>query len=121
MSILYLLLRRILGTVPGSRAASDVEIAVLHHELKVLRRQVGRLRYRPSDRLFLAAASRLLPRERWPAFLVTPQTLLRWHRELVRRKWTFPSDRKPGRPAIDPELREIVLRLAKENPRWGYV
>jgi hypothetical protein len=65
------------------------------------------------DRLFLAAASRLLPLERWSAFLVTPQTLLRWHRELVRRKWTFRSRRKPGRPAVDAELREVVLRLAR--------
>ena len=69
----------------------------------------------------MAAASRFLPRGRWSAFLVTPQTLLRWHRELVRGKWTFQGRRRPGRPAIDPERREAVLRLARENPRWGYV
>jgi transposase InsO family protein len=69
----------------------------------------------------LAAASTLLSRDRWSAFLVTPQTLLRWHRELVRRKWTFRRTSKPGRPPIDPELRDAVLRLARENPRWGYV
>jgi putative transposase len=122
LSILYLLLRRLLGLVPSSgEAAKDIEIAVLRHQLQVLRRQVGRPALRPGDRLFMAAASRFLPLGRWPAFLVTPQTLLRWHRELVRRKWTFQGRRKPGRPAIDPELREAVLRLAKENPRWGYV
>jgi HTH-like domain len=69
---------------------------------------------------FLAAAGRILPRDRWRSFLVTPQTVLRWHRELVRRKWTYRSA-KVGRHPIDPELREIIVRLARENPRWGYV
>ena len=68
----------------------------------------------------LAAASGLLPRERWSAFVVWPQTLLRWQRELVRRKWTY-RRRPAGRPPLDPELRELVLRLARENPRWGCV
>jgi putative transposase len=122
MSIVYLVLRRLLGLMPRSRdAATDLENIVLRHQLKVLRRQVGRPKLRASERMFLTAASRLLPRDRWSAFLVTPQTLLRWHRELVRRKWTFRSSRKPGRPAIDSELRDVVLRLAQENPRWGYV
>ena len=89
--------------------------------LTVLRRHVARPRYHRRDRLFLAAASTLLSRDRWSAFLVTPQTLLRWHRELVRRKWTFRRTRKPGRPSIGQELREAVMRLARENPRWGYV
>jgi putative transposase len=70
--------------------------------------------------LFLAAASRVLPRERWSSFIVTPTTLLRWHRELVRRKWTY-KDKRTGRPTIDPDVRELVLRMAKDNPRWGYV
>jgi len=86
-----------------------------------LRRHVARPRYHRRDRLFLAAASTRLSRERWSAFLFTQQTLLRWHRELVRRKWTFRRRRKPGRPPIDPELRDAVQRLARENPRWGYV
>jgi len=122
--ILYLLLRRLFGllTRPNSHESSkDVEIAVLRHQLSVLHRQVRRPSFRPMDRAFLAAAARLLPRERWGSFLVTPQTLLRWHRELVRRKWTYRTGKRPGRPPIDLELRELVLRLARENPRWGYV
>src|SRR5438128_747945 len=70
--------------------------------------------------MFLAAASRILSRDRWSAFVVTPQSLLRWHRELVKRKWTYRRARL-GRPALDPQLRAIVLRLARENPRWGYI
>lgn len=123
LSILYLVLRRLLGLVPNSGsddASKDVEIAVLRHQLRVLRRQASRPQLRPIDRAFLAAAARLLPRDRWSSFLVTPQTLLRWHRELVRRKWTY-RGAKIGRPPIDPELRAIVVRLARENPRWGYV
>lgn len=123
-SILYLLLRRLFAVFMRSRpseASKDVEIAVLRHQLKVLRRQVARPSFRPIDRAFLAAAARALPRDRWPPFLVTPQTLLRWHRELVRRKWSYRTAKRPGRPPIDPEVRDLVLRLARENPRWGYV
>jgi putative transposase len=79
------------------------------------------LRLKPTDRVLLAAASRFLPRDRWVAFLVTPATLLRWHRELVRRKWTHHRTGHPGRPPIDPELRALILRLARENSRWGCV
>ena len=106
-----------LGPTPDDK---DVEIAVLRHQLAVLRRQVARPRYAPTDRLILSTVARLLPRERWSAFLVTPATLLRWHRELVRRRWTYA--RKPGvQRGLDPALVELVLRLAKENPRWGYL
>jgi transposase len=97
------------------------EIAVLRHQLRVLRRQVARPRFRRVDRAFLAAAARILPGDRWASFLVTPQTLLRWHRELVRRKWTYKRKGRPGRPPIDSEVRDLVLRLARENPRWGYL
>ncbi len=76
--------------------------------------------YRPSDRAFLADASRILRRDVWSAFLVRPETLLRWHRQLVRRKWTRPH-RPPGRPALDLEVRELILQLGSENPRWGYM
>src|ERR1035437_8478159 len=72
------------------------------------------------DRALLAAAGRMLPRERWLAFLVHPETIMRWHRRLVAHKWTR-SHRRPGRPALDPEIRRLIVRLAKENPRWGYL
>ena len=68
----------------------------------------------------LAAVSRLLDRSSWPSFVVTPQTLLRWHRELVRRKWTYRRKRRPGRPPLSVDIRELIVRLARENPRWGY-
>src|SRR5512133_2456066 len=97
----------------------DVELLVLRHQLEVLRRQVKRPRLRPRDRALMAAAGRLLPPARRHGLLVTPQTLLRWHRELVRRRWTYPSARV-GRPSTDARTRELVLRLARENPRWGY-
>jgi putative transposase len=84
----------------------------------VLRRTVERPPLRRRDRVLLAAASTLLARERWSVFLVTPQTLLRWHRELVRKKWSY-RRRSAGRPRLDPEVGELVLRLARENARWG--
>jgi putative transposase len=101
--------------------AKDLEILVLRHQLRVLRRKTRRHRFTILDRVLLAAASRAIPRDRWASFLVTPQTLLRWHRELVRRKWTYRKDRRPGRPPIDPELAAFVVRMARENPRWGCV
>jgi putative transposase len=98
----------------------EVEILVLRHQLKVLSRKTGRPRLRRLDRVLLAAAARVLPRERWSSFLVTPSTLLRWHRELVRRKWTYRAKRVGRRP-MPPQVRELILRLARENPRWGCV
>jgi hypothetical protein len=91
-SVLYLVLRRLIGRSGGrssSVTSKEVEIAVLRHQLSILRRQIRRPHLRPTNRAFLAAASRLLPRDRWASFMVTPQTLLRWHRELVRRKVLF--------------------------------
>jgi putative transposase len=79
---------------------------------------VGRLRYEDRNRVLLAALSGALPRARWSAFAVTPETLLRWHRRIVKRRWTCDS-RSPGRPALDADLVALVLRLARENPRWG--
>ena len=85
------------------------------------RRRANRLGWRPTDRLVLAALSRYLPRSAWAVFPVQPESLLRWHRELVRRKWAlFAQRRRPGRPAVSPECRDLVLRLAQENPRRGY-
>jgi transposase InsO family protein len=97
----------------------DVELLVLRHQLAVLRRQQPRPHLRPADRAFLTALTRILPRRRCQGLIVTPQTLLRWHRQLVRRRWTQ-SQRSPGRPPVERRVRELVLRLARENPRWGY-
>src|SRR2546427_8282218 len=121
-TLVFLLLRRVLGLVRLSPKPDDkdVEIAVLRHQLAVLHRQVARPRYAPTDRLVLATLARLLPRERWSAFLVTPATLLRWHWEFVRRRWTYPREPRVRR-GLDPVLVELVLRLARENPRWGYL
>jgi len=98
----------------------DAEIAVLRHQLAVLHRQVRRPRYTPSDRLMLGGLARLLPRERWSAFLVRPATLVRWHRELVARRWSYPHTGGRAR-GLDSAVVEVVLRLARANPRWGYV
>ena len=104
----------------GDDGSKDIEILVLRHQLKVLRRQIGRPRLRPVDRALLAVAARALPRDRWASLMVAPQTLLRWHRELVKRKWTYPAKRT-GRPPMDPEICELICRMARENPRWGCV
>ncbi|MCA1687546.1 MAG: integrase core domain-containing protein, partial [Actinobacteria bacterium] len=100
--------------------AKDAEILVLRHQLAVLRRQVARPRFSWSDRALIATLSRLVPRERWVAFLVAPETILRWHRALIRRRWTYPH-RQVGRPSLPAETVELILRLARENPRWGYL
>ena len=119
---MYLLFRRALA-VAVLRLRSDefkeLEIVVLRHELAVLRRQVARPRLEEADRVFLAAASRLLRGTGRQPFFVRPDTLLGWHRRLVRRRWTY-AGRRPGRPAISEGIRELVLRVARENPRWGY-
>ena len=123
-SLAYFALSRLLRALtPSGRddLARDVELLVLRHQVKVLNRQVHRPSLLRRDRMLLAAASRLLPRDRWKAFLVSPPTLLRWHRELVRRKWTYRHRRPPGRPGLDRETAALVVRLAKENPRWGYL
>ncbi|MGH7043488.1 MAG: integrase core domain-containing protein [Acetobacteraceae bacterium] len=120
--VVHLLMRRLLRMFVGTSAVRvlEVENAVLRHQLTVLHRKAQRPRLRRRDRLLLAAASSLLPRERWSVFVISPQTLLRWHRELVRKRWTF-RRRCPGRPRVDAALRELVLRLARENPSWGCV
>ena len=120
VSLVYLLFRRALAVAAlrfCSREFKELEIIVLRHELALLRRQVVRPRLEDADRVFLAAASRLL--RRGPSFFVRPDILLHWHRELVRRRWSY-AGRRPGRPAVTDQLRELVLRLARENPRWGY-
>jgi hypothetical protein len=121
-TLAFIVLRQVLGLVGlvQSPDAKDVEIAVLRHQLLVLRRQVARPRYTPSDRMVLSALAKLLPRDRWPTFLVTPSTLLRWHRELIRRRWTYLANGRRRRE-LDSEVVDLVLRLARENPRWGYL
>jgi len=101
----------------------DIEIMVLRHQVLILERQLNaRVAYRPVDRAILAALSRLLARRRWRSFLVTPETLLCWHRELSRRKWRrWRSTRGPGRPPINDELVKLIVRIARENRRWGCV
>ena len=100
-------------------AAKDLELLVLRHQLAVLRRQTPRPRLEPADRALLAAVSRVLPRARWSCFFVQPETLLRWHRRLVAGAWIYPH-RQTGRPPLDQEVQQLVVRLARENPRWGY-
>jgi putative transposase len=121
LSFCYVVLRRILQLVElrlRSNELKDLEIVVLRHELAVQRRRTRRPAMTWTDRVFLTAASRLLSRGRWHAFIITPATLLHWHRRLVARRWTYPC--RAGRPAIRREIRALVVRLARDNPRWGY-
>jgi len=121
LSAWYLVLQRVLQLVVlrlRSREFKELEIVVLRHEMAILRRRTCRPSLMTADRVFLAATSRLLPRPQWNAFLVKPATLLDWHRRLVARRWTY--RRRPGRRPMSREVRELILRIARENPRWGY-
>jgi putative transposase len=101
-----------------SERSKELEILVLRHELAILRRQARQPQHRLVDRILLAALSRALPRNAWAVFSVSPRTLLRWHARLVARRWTYPHKR-PGRPPFERQTRELVLRLARENPGLG--
>jgi putative transposase len=121
-SFAYLAVRSLLALVVlvgRSSRSKELEILVLRHEIEVLRRQSPRARLARADRAFLAALSRSLPRAAWTSFTVRPETLLRWHRRLVARRWTYPCT-KPGRPPLKPSVGTLILRLTRENPRWGY-
>jgi hypothetical protein len=118
--LLYLLMARLftwIALLARSGAWKDVEILVLRHEVAVLRRQVARPKPDWADRAVIAALTRLLPRHLRLHRIVTPGTLLAWHRRLIKNKWTYPN--APGRPPVLEEIRQLVQQLARQNPRWG--
>jgi putative transposase len=123
LSFVYWSLRRLLELVVlrhRSEREKEIEILLLRHQLRVLQRQAARPQLTQADRALLAAFSRVLARRAWRRSLfVTPATVMRWHRELVARRWTYPH-RRPGRPPTPADVRELVVRLARENPSWGY-
>ena len=124
LKIVYLLTRWVLGLAVlvfrGDRA-KDAELVVLRHENAVLRRRARRMRYEPADRAWLAALARLIPRSRWAGvFPVTPATLLAWQRKLAAKKYDTSKRRQPGRPPTVRSIARLAVRLAKENPLWGY-
>ena len=122
LGLVYLMLVRVLSwlaLLARSDAAKDAEILTLRHEVAVLRRTNPRPTLTWLDRAVLSALSRLLPAPLRQLRLVSPRTLLRWHAQLVARRWTYPH-RRPGRPPTAPPIRALVLRMARENPRWGY-
>jgi putative transposase len=121
-SFVYLVVRNLFALVwllGRPRRSKELEILVLRHELAILRRQAARPKLTRADRALLASLSRSVTRPAWPVFPVKPETLLRWHRQLIARRWTY-SQRTPGRPPFERSLRELILRLADENPHWGY-
>ena len=121
LRLLYLITIRVFGWLllqGRSQASKDAEIMVVRHEVAVLRRQVAQPKPDWAGRAVLAALARLLPAVSRTRRLVTPGTLLAWHRRLITRKWTYPG--RPGHPGTGREIRDLVLRLARENPAWGY-
>ncbi len=123
-SVVCLLARGLLSclmVLAWREASKDAELLVLRHENAVLRRQIGRVRYQPAGRLWLAALSRLIPRRRWgEVFAVPPATLLAWHRRLATRKWDYTNRRRPGRPFTAAAIRKLVIRIATDNPTRGH-
>jgi putative transposase len=122
-SFVYLGLCRLLQLVAllcKSERSKELEILLLRHELAILRRQPRRAAVRPVDRAIFAALAGALPRRAWSSLSVRPATVLRWHRQLVRRRWTYPHRRPPGRRPLDRRVQALVVQLARENPSWGY-
>jgi hypothetical protein len=122
LRLIYVLISKLMGwTVLRTRSdtSKEIEILVLRHQLAVLRRRTPRPRISWTDRALIAALTRLLPARRHLGLLVTPSTILSWHRQLLARHWTMRPTRS-GRPAIPARLRALVIRLATENPHWGY-
>src|SRR5206468_6723811 len=120
--LLYLILLRVLGWITSltrSEASKDAEILVLRHQLLVLRRQAGAPKPSWAGRAIISALVRRIARTRRLRLFVTPRTLLRWHADLVKRRWTYPRP-ELGRPPPRPTICALVLRLAAENPTWGY-
>jgi putative transposase len=124
LTLVYLIVRSVLGLLVvlfRRDLSNDAELLVLRHENAVLRRHVGRVRYEPADRAWFAALARLIPRRRWSGvFPVTPAALLAWHRKLAAGKYDTSERRKPGRPPTVRSIARLAVRLAKENPLWGY-
>ncbi len=124
LSLTYALVRLLLDLLLVRRPAGgarDAELLALRHEVRVLRRRTKGVHWQHGDRLVFAALSRCLPRREWHVFPVRPETLLGWHRALVRRTWAaFGRRRGAGRPPLPDAVVELVVRLARENPRWGY-
>ena len=120
-AVCYFILRTVLRIAPNTDARErEAEILVLRHQLAVLRRTNPRPRLHRFDRIVMAGLAGLIPKSRWAGFVIMPATILRWHRELVRHKWTFRHARV-GRPPLAPQLVDLIVRMARENPRWGVV
>ena len=122
LRLLYLIFQHLLGLLlllGRTSGTKDVELLVLRHEVAVLRRTNPRPRLGWADRAIFAALIQRLPHTLRRHRLVTPDTILRWHRRLVRRKWTYPN--RTGRPPVEDVVAALVVRMAQENPRWGYL
>jgi putative transposase len=124
VSMLYSLIRVVFDAIATSHrneAKLRAEVLALRQQVRVLDRQIKRVRWEPADRMILAALRGRLPHSAWAALLVKPETVLGWHRELVRRRWAAYRGRpRTGRPPLAEAVRELIVRMAQENPRWAY-